>query len=341
MKEKRVSLQDIANLTGVTKMTVSRYLRDPDSVSLINKAKIAAVLEEIHYIPNRAPEILLGSRSKSLGILIPSFQNQIFTDVLAGIESVTTKHRYQTLITNYNYDPLIEEDKVINLLSYNIDALILMEKRHTKRTLKYLKSANIPVAELMDITPSCIDIQVGFNNEQAAYDIAIKLLENGKRHIIYFNAIANERDQQRYQGYCRALSVYGLTPYQIQPNSVSSINLGRQLFQQAIQRYPEMDGVLCTNDDMAVGVLLECQSYQIPVPQQIAIAGFHGLEVGQANIQTVATVVTPRFAIGETVTELLLKRISGEQTPSTVELDYHLALGDTLLDTTNNEHHNR
>ncbi|SCB73281.1 transcriptional regulator, LacI family [Gilliamella bombicola] len=330
MKDKRISLQDIANLTGVTKMTISRYLRDPKQVSEKNQEKIAKVLKEIQYIPNLAPQIMLGSRSHCIGIVIPSFKNQIFTEVLAGIESVASAHHYQTIITNYNYDKQLEEEKIINLLSYNIDALVLMEKDHTEATLQYLKTANIPVVELMDITQSFFDIQVGFDNEQAAYDMTLQMIESGKKNIIYFNSVASARDTQRYHGYQRVMKQAGLTPHQIIPDAISSIDLGKSLFHQAIQKYPDMDGVLCTNDDMAIGVLLECLNYNIPVPEQIAIAGFHGLEIGRANPQKIATVITPRFEIGKVAIELLLKRLNGEKVKSSVNLDYKIDKGQTV-----------
>ncbi|MWP48274.1 MULTISPECIES: substrate-binding domain-containing protein [unclassified Gilliamella] len=330
MKDKRISLQDIANLTGVTKMTISRYLKNPKQVSEKNQEKIAKVLKEIQYIPNLAPQIMLGSRSHCIGIVIPSFKNQIFTEVLAGIESVASAHNYQTIITNYNYDKQLEEEKIINLLSYNVDALVLMEKEHTQTTLQYLKTANIPVVELMDITKTFFDIQVGFDNEQAAYDMTLQMIESGKKNIIYFNSIASARDSQRYKGYQCVMKQSGLTPRQIIPNAISSIDLGKSLFHQAIQKYPDMDGILCTNDDMAIGVLLECQNYQIPVPEQIAIAGFHGLEIGRANNQKIATVITPRFEIGKVSIELLLQKLNGERVKSSVNLDYKIDKGQTI-----------
>ncbi|MDF7667210.1 substrate-binding domain-containing protein [Orbaceae bacterium ESL0727] len=330
MREKRVSLQDIADLTGVTKMTVSRYLRDPNQVSDKNRDKIAKVLEDIHYIPNLAPQIMLGSRSRCIGIVIPSFNNQIFLDVLAGIESVASKNHYQTIITNYDYDRVIEEEKILNLLSYSIDALILMEKKHTVKALRYLKTAAIPVAELMDITPRCIDIQVGFDNEQAAFAMTMQLINSGKRTIIYFNSVDSSRDRQRYEGYKRAMETAGLVARQILPNQVSSIDLGKALFEQAYQHYPDMDGIFCTNDDMAIGALLMCQQKKIDVPREIAIAGFHGLDIGRANQQAIASVITPRFAMGKLATELLLKKLNGESVTSTYSLDYTLSLGQTV-----------
>ncbi len=151
MRNHRISLQDIATLAGVTKMTVSRYIRSPKKVAKETGERIAKIMEEINYIPNRAPGMLLNAQSYTLGILIPSFQNQLFADILAGIESVTSEHNYQTLIANYNYDRDSEEESVINLLSYNIDGIILSEKYHTIRTVKFLRSATIPVVELMDV----------------------------------------------------------------------------------------------------------------------------------------------------------------------------------------------
>jgi LacI family gluconate utilization system Gnt-I transcriptional repressor len=57
MKKKRPVLQDVADLVGVTKMTVSRFLRNPEQVSEALRGKIAVALDELGYIPNRAPDI--------------------------------------------------------------------------------------------------------------------------------------------------------------------------------------------------------------------------------------------------------------------------------------------
>ena len=76
----------------------------------------------------------------------------------------------------------------------------------------------------------------------------------------------------------------------------------------ARQIYPNMDGILCTNDDLAVGVLQECRAAGIRIPDQMAIAGFHGLEIGRVTTPQLASVVTPRFEMGKVATEILIKR---------------------------------
>lgn len=243
MKNNRMTLQDIANLAGLNKMTVSRYLRDPGQVSQRSRELIAKVMEENNYIPNRAPEILLNARSKTIGVLIPSFRNQIFADVLAGIESVTSAHQYQTLIANYGYDPQREEREVLNLLSYNIDGLILTGKQHTDRMIQYVRASGIPVAELMDIGGQPLDIQVGFDNEKAGWDMAHAFLESGKRKIAFFGSMDDPRDVSRFRGTEQAVAACGLQAYHITPRTISSVALGRQMFLQMQQSHPDIDAI--------------------------------------------------------------------------------------------------
>ncbi|UGS48544.1 LacI family DNA-binding transcriptional regulator (plasmid) [Kosakonia cowanii] len=330
MKHSRITLQDIANLTGLNKMTVSRYLRNPDQVSQRSRELISKAMEDKNYIPNRAPAILFNARSKTIGVVIPSFRNQIFSDVLAGIESVTSAHQYQTLIANYEYDINREEREVLNLLSYNIDGLILTSSKHSMRMIEYVRASGIPVAELMDIGGKPIDIQVGFDNEKAARDMASAFIESGKRSLVFMGSMDDSRDLSRYHGTESAFANHGLKVRHMSPHALSSVPLGRKMFLEMQRNHPDTDAVFCTNDDLAVGVLLECMARGIEVPKRIAIAGFHGLEIGRASPKKIASVVTPRFKIGKTATEIMLAHLSGEKAIETVNMGYQIYYGDTL-----------
>lgn len=103
IKRKRPTLQDIATHLGITKMTISRYLRHPDSVAPETQAKIAQAIEHFGYIPNRAPDILSNAKSRAIGVLVPSLTNQVFADVIKGIELVSDKAGYQTMLAHYGY----------------------------------------------------------------------------------------------------------------------------------------------------------------------------------------------------------------------------------------------
>lgn len=327
MKNQRVTLQDIALLAGVTKMTVSRYLRTPEKVAAETAEKIAQVMKEVNFTDGDEAR---STQKPRIGVLIPSFNNQIFADLLAGIESITLEQGYQTLVVNYDYSRQREEEHIVQLLAYPIAGLILTDSEHTLRAEKYLTAAKIPVAQVMDLEGPEGRIAVGFDNFQAGYDMTEALLASGKLQVVYFGAMSDARDTKRFQGYCRAMEKQGLTPRQITPHRVSSVTVGSDMLAMARQLYPDLDGILCTNDDLAVGVLQECLRLGLRVPQDIALSGFHGLDIGKATTPGIASVITPRFDIGKVATEILLKRIKGVPCIERVDLHYRISLGGTI-----------
>lgn len=327
----RISLQDIAERAGVTRMTVSRYLRTPDKVAAQTAERIACAMAELNYAPKRPAVIPGHSPGLTLGVLIPSFKNQIFADLLSGIEQATRTRQCQTLIANYNYDPRSEEQQVRNLLSWHIDGIILSDKQHTHRTVKYLRAAKIPIVEVMDTQGPCLDMQVGYNNFNAGYDMTRTLLEQGRRCIVYLGSLDDRRDECRFQGFRKAMQEQRLRAARINPRTLSSQRLGATMLEQALRLHPELDAIFCTNDDLSLGALSWCQRQGIAVPDEIAISGFHGLESSREMYPSLASVVTPRYEIGYQAAELLLKKIADPALMvDSVDLNYQIFIGETL-----------
>lgn len=177
-----------------------------------------------------------------------------------------------------------------------------------------------------------LDMEVGFDNRQAAFDMVCTMLEKRVRHkILYLGSKDDTRDEQRYQGYCDAMMLHNLSPLRMNPRAISSIHLGMQLMRDALSANPDLDGVFCTNDDIAMGALLLCRERNLAVPEQISIAGFHGLEIGRQMIPSLASVITPRFDIGRMAAQMLLSKIkNNDHNHNTVDLGYQIYHGNTL-----------
>ncbi|MFD0965755.1 gluconate operon transcriptional repressor GntR [Seminibacterium arietis] len=330
-KTKRPTLQMIAEQVGVTKMTISRYLRNPLTVSEKNRNKIACAIEQCGYIPNRAPDILSNAKSHAIGVLLPSLTNQVFADVLKGIEQVTDNVGYQTMLAHYGYSMKKEEQRIESLLSYNVDGLILSENIHSPRTLKMLEIADIPVIEIMDSGKIGVQQSVGFDNIAAAQAMVETMIKRGHKNIVYFSARMDKRTQLKMKGYENAMKKHGLTAHSLQTDEASSFSLGAKLLQQTLQKYPHTNGIFCTNDDLAIGALFECQRLGICIPQQMAIAGFHGHDVGQSMTPQLATVITPRFEIGKIAAQELIHRLNHiPPQHSTIDLGFRIHLGDSI-----------
>ncbi|MDY4279509.1 MAG: gluconate operon transcriptional repressor GntR [[Pasteurella] mairii] len=330
-KRKRPTLQDIATHLGITKMTISRYLRNPNTVAASTRQKIAMAIEEFGYIPNRAPDILSNAKSRAIGVLVPSLTNQVFADVIKGIEIITDNAGYQTMLAHYGYSESKEEQRIESLLSYNVDGLILSENHHTERTRKMLEIANIPVIEIMDCSEVGIQQAIGFDNVSAAQSMVETMINRGRRHIVYFSARMDKRTRLKMQGYEQAMKRHGLTPHSLITEMPSSFSLGAEQLRQTLEKYPETNGIFCTNDDLAIGAIFECQRLGIRIPQEMAIAGFHGHDVGQSMTPQLATVITPRLEIGQRAAQELLDRLKNlPQTSSLINLGYQIHLGESI-----------
>ncbi|MFM2621799.1 substrate-binding domain-containing protein [Vibrio owensii] len=311
-RKSRPSLQDIADQVNVTKMTVSRYLRDPNLVAERTREKIAKAIEEQGYIHNRAPAMLSKSSSKSIGVLLPSLSNQVFSSFVHGIESITNKRGYEVLLSHYSYSDEIEERRIATLLSYQVDGVILTGTTHTARTLKMLETAGIPIVEAMELTDNPIDLVVGLDHKSAARHAVKSLIIKGKNKIGYFGARLDNRTKYRMEGYDRAILDAGLQKYHFLTSSHSSFTLGRELLERALIECPDLDAIFCTNDDIAIGVILACAEKGIDVPNDISIIGYNALDIGQAISPKLTSVYTPRYEIGQTSAELLLDKVEGK-----------------------------
>lgn len=331
MKNRRPTLQDIANDVGVTKMTVSRCLRDPSKVAPTTCEKIMLSIDKLGYIPNKAPDLLSNAKSHAIGVLVPSLTNQVFADVIRGIESITEQAGYQTMLAHYGYSQTIEEDRIAHLLSYHVDGLILSESQHSERTYRMLQTADIPVIEIMDLHLSPIYQSVGFDNHKAGYEMTHLMLQQGHRNIVYIGARLDMRTQQKLDGYTQAMLELKQEPRKILTDEASSYSLGAKLLHDTLKQYPDVDGVFCTNDDLAIGIVFECQRLGISIPKQLAVAGFHGHDVGQVMQPKLTSVKTPRLSIGSLAAKQLLASLNGEKINQySFDLGFELLHGDTI-----------
>lgn len=330
-KKNRTTLQDIADRVGITKMTVSRYLRNPDAVAEKTRDKIAAAIEALGYIENKAPAMLSKSSSRAIGVLLPSLSNQIFAAFVQGIEAVTNAHGYEILLAHFGYDENEEEQKIASLLSYHVDGLILTESHHTPRTLQMIQTADLPVVETMEIPAQPIDMAVGLDHVAASYEVVKRMLGSGKRNIAYFGARLDTRTRLRMQGYDNAMQEAGLAPIHMLTEEHSSFSLAETLLARALDAHPDLDGVFCTNDDIATGTLLSALQRGIKVPEQLAVVGYNALDIGQSVRPTLTSVDTPRYEIGKKSAELLLARLKGEPIKEKViDLGYRITHGESL-----------
>jgi LacI family gluconate utilization system Gnt-I transcriptional repressor len=307
----RATLEEVAQLAGVSTMTASRALSQPRLVSDATRAKVEQAVAELGYVPNRAARALASAHSRVIVVLVPSLSNAVFTAVLDGIHDAVEASQYQLLIGNTHYSDA-EEEKLLNIyLQSNPDGVLLSGVSHSPHVQRVLGSSRIPIVSMMDLAEGEQDLSVGFSQLDAGGAMTRHLIGKGYRRIGFIGAQLDERTLRRADGYRQAMQAAGLADpaLEVMVAEPSTIALGAELMRRTLAL--DCDAVFCCNDDLAHGAIYHCQRQGIRVPQDIAIAGFNDLPASAWMMPSLTTVDTPRYRIGYEAASLLLEVIGG------------------------------
>lgn len=102
----------------------------------------------------------------------------------------------------------------------------------------------------------------------------------------------------------------------------STVGLGAELFASILAKTPDIEGLFCCNDDLALGALFECHRRGMRVPEDLAIIGFNDLELCASAYPSLSSVATPRYETGRRAAEIVLEIVRGSgQRPSATCID--------------------
>ncbi|NRA14915.1 MAG: LacI family DNA-binding transcriptional regulator [Oceanospirillaceae bacterium] len=329
----RITLNDVAKTVGVSAITISRALNDPDKVKPVLRARIEKAVAELNYVPNRAARSLAAGSTQTLAVVIPTISNTVFSNVLKGIYDQTIEHNYEVLFANTYYSLQNEEKVISKLLAQYPDGIITTGLDMTERSKELLQAANIPLVQIMEVgAGEVLDMNVGFSHFDAGASMAEYLLAQGYRNIGFLGAQMDFRSQRRMQGFLSKLADANLETdkYLMTTTIPSSVKLGGHMIADLLSEHPQVDAVFCNNDDLAYGAIFECQRRKLRIPEQIAIAGFNDLDASASINPSLTTIRTPLYEIGNRATELLINTLKRRPNLSkTLDLGFELIARDS------------
>ncbi|MFC5473240.1 LacI family DNA-binding transcriptional regulator [Paraherbaspirillum soli] len=324
----RVTIVDVAHMAKVSPMTVSRALKTPALVQQAARDRIAVAIQQLGYVPNQAASTLASAKSQVIGVIVPSLSNAVFVETLHGIRDSLDQHGYKFLIGESHYSPDKESQLISTFLTQAPDGFLLSGIEQQESLRHQLATNNIPAVRMFDLSPNRNDMTVGFSQKKAGYSMARHLIERGYRRPGFLGAQLDPRMMKRRAGFRKALADAGMdSGIEVLTAAPSTVELGAKLLGQLLQQTPDCDAVFCCNDDLALGVLFECQRRGISVPGQLAIAGFNNLPWSAHANPGITTIVTPRYDIGFTAAHLLIKRLKREPIEKArIDLGFELAI---------------
>lgn len=323
------TISDVARRADVSTATVSRVVNQPDSVRAELRRRVEAAVAQLGYVPHAGARTLKSRRTGTIGAIFPTVDNAIFAKAIDALQRRLAESDYQLLIATSGYDPAVEESQALNLLTRGADALLLCGCMQRPALLSRLKTRGVPVVHVMSwpLPPGLAG--VGFDNARAMGQVVRYLLDLGHRRIAMLAGVTHDNDRAaaRVRGVREALVAAGLSlpahrlverPYGLAP--------AREGLRQLMEAAPPPTAIVCGNDVLALGALLEAQHLGLDVPRDLSIVGFDDLEMASHMRPALTTVHVPAEAMWRRAAECALAMVRGEAPARDHEVEVSLVV---------------
>jgi LacI family transcriptional regulator len=309
-----VTIKDVARLSGVSSMTVSRVINGSERVSPETRQRVERAIAELGYVPSRLARGLIRQKTGTLALIVPDVANPFFTLIVRGAEDVARRAGYRMILADTRADLTIERDVIEEMLAHRVDGIMIApvsdrSKGHLQRLARY----GVEFV-LIDRTVSGIesDVVTG-DNVGGAWRLVEHLISLGHRRIGFItesDEVSTARD--RRQAYEAALAAAGLS---YDPSLIVRSTVDPPGGFEGMRRLLELDepptAVFTVNNLVALGAIEAVRAHELEVPDDIALVCFDDIEYASRLYPFLTVMAQPAETLGTLGTQLLLERIEG------------------------------
>lgn len=302
-------IKDIAELSGVSVATVSRYLNG-GGLSDEKRERIKKVIEETGYAPNPTAQWLRKKEVNSIGVIVPKINSESISNVISGISSVLNENNFMFFLGNTDNDEKRELDYLKIMQENRLAGIILLGTFFTSKHIKMFKECKIPLVICGQKHPnvSC----VYHDDKGAAKELAAHIIKKGRKKLAYIGV--TEKDisvgLNRRMGVEEAMLENGLDKAELSRVQVGfSSEDGYDGMKKILDSGFVPDGVICATDTIAIGAILALEDAGFSIPADVSIGGIGGNKAGTIVRPKLTTVSLFHRESGVKSAELLLSMI--------------------------------
>jgi LacI family transcriptional regulator, gluconate utilization system Gnt-I transcriptional repressor len=313
-----VTLHDVAKLAGVAPITASRALNTPKQVSAEVLRKVSDAVARTGYVPNLLAGGLASTRSRLVAAVVPTISGPVFLETVQSLTEALAERGYQLMLGQAGYAGNREDALLEAIIGRRPDGIVLTGIMHSAEGRRRLLASAIPVVETWDLTPTPIDMLVGFSHVEVGRAVAAYLHGNGRRRLAVV-AGDDERALRRTEAFRAAARALGLAePRVVAVPAPTTLKSGRLALATLLREPNEIDAVFCSSDLLALGVMTEARVQGLQVPRQLAVIGFGDLAFAADLDPALSTVRIRGDAIGRQAAQFIVDRVEGREVPERV-----------------------
>ncbi|MDR3436510.1 substrate-binding domain-containing protein [Telmatospirillum sp.] len=313
---------DVAAAAGVSTATVSRSFNFPEKVAPAVRERVLAAATSLGWLPHAAGSALARRRTAIAGVVIPTLGQEVFATQVDAMQAAFAERDITLLIGCSNYDPAQAAVQVRAMLARGVEALVVLGEAQQPGVFEMIRARRVPYVVTYGCRPEAPHPCIGFDNRQAYRTITRHLLDLGHQvfGVILQPMPGNDRVAARLAGVREALAEQGLglRPQHLH-EGVYGIGAGRRGLRAILDGSPpHPTAVICGNDSLAVGALLEARVMGLSVPHDLSIVGFDDIAIAAEIEPALTTMRVDNTEIGRLAARYLLALLDGETPPSKV-----------------------
>jgi len=312
-----VTIKDVAKLAGVSIATVSRVVNENGYVSPVLEVRVRAAIETLGYQPNILARHLRRSESLTLGMLIPNSANPFFAEMATAVEEVCFGQGFTVALCNTNESSERAIAHFTTLFQHRVAGFIVVATAGLHSYMQQVLDGGYPIVLVDRPLPALATDAVVSDNQAGAEQALRHLIELGHRRIgLILGAFSLETIRSRWAGIVEALTQAGI-PIEadlIYDEGNYLAPTGYVGAEVLLNRPNPPTAIFAFNDLMAMGVLNYAYTHGIEIPHQLSVVGFDDITMACYAVPPLTTISQPKYELGKSAAELLLRRIGGEQT---------------------------
>lgn len=309
------TIEDVARQAGVSTATVSRALNQPDTVRPQLRERVMQAIAALGYVPHAGARNLKTRRTDTVGVVVPTIDNAIFAAGVQAFQERMSSAGVVVLLAVSDYNPEQELAQVESLLARGVDALALTGVSQHPDLCPRLEQRKVPWVHTGSFPAPGGAACVGFRNRQAVARAVRYLIDLGHRDIAMLAGITqgNDRAAERLAGVREAMAAAGLPlPAHRVEEALYTPGAARAATARLLAAPQPPSALLCGNDVLAFGALLEASARGVAVPRALSVVGFDDLEMARHWQPALSTVHVPTERMWRMAAEDLLAQLDGQ-----------------------------
>lgn len=320
-----ITIKDIARMCGVGVSTVSRAMNNHPDINPETKEMILSVIKEHGYIPNNSARNLKRTDAKSIAVLVKGMTNPFFSSMIKVMEAEIKKRKYSLVLLHVDFNE-DEVDVALELIKEKRLRGIIFLGGHFFHSEEKLKMLQVPfILSTVGCPPGNMSHElyssISVDDEKESSRMVQYLIDQGHRDIAILSA--EEEDvsigKLRLNGYMNTLKKNGIPvreelicgmDYDVEFYSMEN---GYKVTKELLARGTKFTAIFAISDILALGACRAIMESGKRVPQDYAVAGFDGIDLGRFYTPSLTTIRQPGEKIAEATVNLLFGLIAGKK----------------------------